>query len=63
MSRIYLQECINHASCLKLGEGYLAVAHFRSYVAYGKLGRDEKVADHLGQALSARNIVEARTGT
>ncbi|KAF7879508.1 hypothetical protein EAF04_000704 [Stromatinia cepivora] len=56
-----LQECIYNASGLRLGEGYSALAHFRTFVAYGKLGKDKEAENHLKEALLARKIVIART--
>ncbi|KAJ8065271.1 hypothetical protein OCU04_005970 [Sclerotinia nivalis] len=56
-----LQECVYNASSLRLGEGYSALTHFRTYVAYGKLGKGKEAENHLKEALLARKIVVART--
>ncbi|KAI9646266.1 hypothetical protein NHQ30_005707 [Ciborinia camelliae] len=42
-------------------EDYSALADFRTYVAYGKLGKDKEAGDHLKDALSARKMIVART--
>ncbi|QSZ35172.1 hypothetical protein DSL72_008039 [Monilinia vaccinii-corymbosi] len=56
-----LQEGIFNASSLRLGEGYSALAHFRTHVAYGQLGKRKEAEAHLKAAMAAREIVLART--